>query len=40
MLGTWLCNEGPATTENPEDYLYSRARNYAGLKAMCVIDFL
>ena len=26
--------------EKPEDYLYSSARNYAGLKAMCAIDFL
>jgi len=26
--------------ENPEDYLYSSARNYAGLKAMVEIEFL
>ena len=26
--------------EKPEDYLYSSARNYAGLKAMMKIDFL
>lgn len=26
--------------DKPEDYLYSSARNYAGLKAMMEIDFL
>jgi len=25
--------------EKPEDYLYSSARNYVGLKAMCAINF-